>query len=251
MIRYGIKLWSINKNYFDKALELFKLGEIDFVEIYIVPDSFNLDELKILKEIPTVIHSPHFDHNFNIFNLDKSKIELFKNQVIKTADFLNGQFIILHAGVGKSEEIFKENAAKIYDKRILIENMPRVALDDRICFGYSLEQLKYIKKHGLDICLDFTHAIKSAVSQNLDYKKFINSLLNELKPYYFHICGGEKNKEKDEHLNLFEGDFDLKWIKKIINNLAKDKEVQLVFEVPKDKNGLENYIKNINYFKNL
>lgn len=245
-----MKLWTTNeKDDLREAIELFKSGKIDFLELYIVPDSFGLAELEILREIPTIIHSPHCEHNFNVFELASSQIELFKTQVVKTADFLNSQFIIVHSGVGQSPEAFKKNIDMLFDKRILIENMPKVALDDRICFGCTLEQLEFIKKEcGFDICLDFGHAIKSAVSQGLAYKEFVKTLASKLNPFYFHISGGDTNNEKDKHLDLFEGDIDIKWISNTLAGLKKD--IYLVFETPK-KEGLKNYLKNIDYFKRL
>lgn len=255
MIKYGLKIWSTNKNWFEKAVALFKQGKIDFLELYIVPDSFELKELEVLKQIPTMIHSPHCGHNFNLFELDDSKIRLFKNQVIKTANFLNSQFIILHAGVGKSKAVFQKNIAKISDKRLIVENMPKigfVGVDNPgglLCFGYSLEHLQFIKqKCGFNICLDFAHATATTALEGSDNKDFIRSLLTELEPYYFHISGGKKDNPIDQHLNLYEGDFDVQWAKKILLHLAKEKALYLVFETPKIGKDLENDIKNINYF---
>ncbi|MFH1462588.1 MAG: TIM barrel protein [bacterium] len=247
-IKYGIKLWSKNLDCFAKALELQKLKEVDFIELYLVPDSFKLAELKPLRGVVSAVHTPHLSHDFNIFDLDSSKKELFKNEVAAAADFLKARFIIVHAGIGSLKEVFKKNIAQLYDQRILIENMPKIGLNDKICFGYSLEQLKFIKNCGLNICLDFQHAFKSAVSQGLNYKNFIKSLIDELHPSYFHISGGESSNEKDEHLDLFEGDFDSAWLKKILSKAGEEKEIYVVFEVPK-REGLENDIKNIKYFK--
>jgi len=251
MIKYGLKLWNTNKNWFVEATQFLEKGKLNFIELYITSITFELKDLEVLRNFPVVIHSPHCQHNFNIFELAESKIKLFKNQVIKTANYLESPFIILHSGVGRSSKIFRKNVNKIYDKRILIENMPKIGLNEKICFGYSLEQLKFIKnKCGLNICLDFTHAIKSAISQKIDYKDFIESLISELTPHYFHICGAELNSEKDEHLNLFEGDFDIRWAKKILMNLAKKRNIYLVFETPKHET-LKNDMKNIDYFKDL
>ena len=252
-MKYGLKIWSIDKKeLFKEAVQLFKRGKIDFIELYIVPDSFVLEKsdfLNELKNIPIILHAPHSVHNFDVFKLDASKIELFKNQVIKTADFLNSKFIIVHAEAGDSQEIFKKNIKKINDKRILIENMTKIGINNELHFGYSYKQLKFIKDCGFNFCLDFSHAIKSAISQNLDYKEFIKKLIFELNPSYFHICNGKMNTEKDEHMDLFDGEFDIRWIKKTLIGLKKD--VYLVFETPKGKNGLENDIKNIDYFLSL
>lgn len=261
MIKYGIKIWSINKELFKPAVNLFKQGKIDFGELYIVPDSFELKELEVLKQMPFEVHAPHFTHKFNLLELDDSKIQLFKNQVIKTADFLKSRFIVMHPGVGASKEIFKKNSAKIDDRRILIEAMAVVGfvgqggnkLDEGVpCYGHSEEQLKFIKQEcGFNICFDISHIIAGAVSQKLDYKDFIESLLQTLQPVYFHISGGNEQSEEDEHLNIFEGDFDIKWIKNTLLQYSKDKDIYLVFETPKIGDGLYNDMKNIEYFKEL
>lgn len=251
MIKYGIKLWATNnKDWFEEAVDLCNKKQVDFVELYVVADSFELKELEILKKAPTIIHSPHFKHNFNIFDLGEEQITVFKNQVISAADFLKSKYIVLHAGVGDNLKIFKENFKKISDSRIIIENMPKIGLNDKICFGYSLEQLEFIKdKCGLKICLDIAHAIKSAISQKIDHKEYLESLIKELAPNYFHISDGKLDNEKDEHLNLGEGGFDLKWVKNNLMRLANKNDVDLVFETPKEGENLENDMKNIDYFK--
>lgn len=252
MIKYGLKIWSINnESLFKEAIRLFENKKIDFVELYIVPGSLKPEILENLKNISTTLHAPHMEHGFDVFKLDDLNIEIWKNQVIKTADFLNSKFIVVHAEVGDSKEIFLKNIKKIYDNRILIENLPKFGIEGDICFCHSYEQLKFIKDSGLNFCLDFSHAIMSAIGYNLDYKEFIEKLIFELNPIYFHICNGKINTKKDEHGNLFEGDFDIKWIKKTLLKLAEKKDIYLVFETPKGDIGLENDIKNINYFKDL
>ncbi len=252
MIKYGIKLWSSNKKLLEQSIDLFKEKKIDFVEVYTVFNSFKLEKLEILRELPVILHAPHSKHNFNVLQLGELKIKLFNNLVTKMADLLDSKYIILHAGIGQSQEMFKKNINKIYDQIILIENMPKLALSGKICFGYSLKQLEFIKNAcGLNICLDLAHAIKSAVSQNIDYREYIELLISKLNPFYFHICGGETSNEKDEHLNLSQGDFDFKWIKKMILRLAEKKNIYLVFEVPKEGGSLKNDTRNIDYFAGI
>lgn len=251
MLKYGLKIWSGNDEWMKESASLIKAGKVDFVEVYCIPTSFHMKSFEILKGLPVVLHTPHYAHRFNIFEINDEQIRFFNEELIKTADFLNTQFIILHSDIGDSKEIFKKNIAKIYDKRILIENMPKIAPNDKFYFGYSLERLKFINQEcGFDICLDFVHAVKSAISQKIDYKDFIKSLISELTPYYYHICGTGLVKEKDEHFNLFEGDFDVKWSKEVLVGLAKNRDIYLVFEMPKQEN-LKNDMKNINYFRNL
>lgn len=253
-IKYGLKLWSTDWVLFPEAVRLFKKRSIDFIELYIVPDSFisgKFDFLNGLKNIPTIIHAPHTEHDFDVFALNDLKIKFFKEQVIKTADFLDSKFIIVHAGIGDSQATFKENIEKIKDKRIIIENMTKVGINNEFCFGYSFEQLKFIKDCGFKVCFDFSHAIKSAISQMMDYKDFVEKLIVELKPNYFHICNGRINNDEDEHKDLFDGDFNIRWIKKMLLKLAEKKDVYLVFETLRSGSGLFNDIKNINYFSNI
>jgi len=253
-MKYGLKLWSTDdEELFKEAIELVGRKEIDFMELYIVPNSFVLEEsekIKSLKNIPTVIHAPHMEHGFDVSSLDDAKIEIFKSQVIGTADFLNSKFIVVHAALGTQED-FERNIKKINDPRILIENMPKVGLEDEACFAYSYEQLRLIKDSGFDLCLDFSHAIKSALAQGTDYKDFVEKLIFDLKPAYFHICNGKVTILKDEHRDLFDGDFDIKWIKNALMKFDKEREVYLTSETPKGGKGLENDLKNINYFRAL
>ena len=125
--------------------------------------------------------------------------------------------------------------------------MPKKALDGKVCLGYTKEEIiEFTRIGNFDFCLDFTHAIKSAISQNKDYKTIIKDFAS-LKPKLFHLCDGTLKTEIDEHLNLGEGEFDLKFIKNIIQE-SKCKKV--TFEVPK-LNKLDNDIKNINYFRKI
>lgn len=254
MFKFGLKIWSANKQWFSEAFSLFERGIIDFLELYLVPDYFSLSDFEIFQQnnIPITIHAPHTEHDFDVFNLNERNLAVWQNQVLKTADFLASRFIIMHSGIGDSKEIFQQESAKIKDPRLLIENMPKIGLRKKVCFGYSLKELRFIKREcGLNICLDLAHAFKSAISEEFNYKPFIHSLIVELEPFYFHISGGRQSSGTDEHLNLFEGDFDIKWLKSILGQLAKTKAIYLVFEVPKNKDGLKNDIRNIEYFKEI
>ncbi len=83
MIKFGIKIWSTNGDCFKEVLGMLERKEIDFTELYLVPGSFRLEELELLKSSILAVHSPHDGHNFNVFSLDDQKKELFKNEIIK------------------------------------------------------------------------------------------------------------------------------------------------------------------------
>ncbi|MDD4990290.1 MAG: hypothetical protein PHW31_03200 [Candidatus Pacebacteria bacterium] len=258
MFKYGLKIWNTNQNWFNEAVLLFEKGIIDFAEIYLVPDSFSLADFEIFKKknVPVNLHAPHTTHNFDVFSLDEKSLDIWHNQVLKTADYLQSQFIVVHPGVGNSKKIFLQESRKIKDPRVLMESMVKIGFvgvkeGGVICFGYSKEELEFIKECGFEICLDVSHSLASAVWQKIDPYTFISGLIKILNPFYFHLSGGFLNRGIDEHLDIWEGDFDFAWLKKELAPLAKAQDIYLVFETPKIGKGLENDVKNIKYFKNL
>lgn len=245
MIKYGIKLWSNNEEYFKEAVIFYREKKIDFLELKNnYPHKLDYGKLKILREIPIFIHTFEKE-GFNKFVLDKKDIKNW-NSTIQLANFFDSKFIIVHPGVDYGFNSFLENLKKIDDYRILIENMPGLDLDNQIMYGQTVKQLKKIRK----ICFDFEKAIKAANYQNIDYKKFIENCLTMLKPFYFHISGCDINTPYDQHLNLWESNIDLKYIKKKLDKLSSIRKNWICFETPK-KNSLDNDIKNIEYFKRI
>lgn len=256
MFKYGIKIWSADKQWFSQVIDLIKQGKADFVEIYLVPNSFELSDFDIFKQnnISVSLHAPHTSHNFDVFSLSSESLQIWQEQIIKTADYLESRFIITHAGVGSDENIFKRESLKIRDKRILIESMPYkgfVDLGGVFCFGFSREQLMFIKSLGFNFCFDVCHAVASACSQKINPYDFISECIDLLQPKYFHLAGGNIEDEIDKHLDLWEGTFDYKFIKEKLAPLAQAEDIFLSFEVPKKGDSLENDLKNIEFFKNL
>jgi deoxyribonuclease-4 len=247
-IKIGLKLWSTNKDLFDEANLLYEKSVIDYVELYIVPGSYNDFDFNKLK-MPIIIHAPHYGHGFNIAdkkNRDSNLIKL--KETIKFADKLKSKHIIIHAGFNGNISVAKEFLDLAKDNRILIENMPMIALDGSECIGYELEGIKHLIEKKFGFCLDFAHAIKSSISLNKNYKEFINRFL-KLNPKMFHVCGvGSLKDKKDKHLNLWKDKTDLIFIKKCI---MWGKNKMVTFEVPKEGSSLENDIKNIKYFNSL
>lgn len=243
-IRYGAKLWSTNPNLYGDFVRCYKEGKADYLELLYIPGKVEDINILINNKIPVVIHAPNFNQGVFFAN-DKfggnTKILL---ETLELAKKFNTPQVILHPDVGEKENFIK--FLEIHkDKKLIIENMPKMALDGSICLGYTIKEIKgFLKIGDFDFCLDFGHAIKSAISQGIDYKKFLEKII-KLNPKIVHLCDGKLNNEKDEHLNLGDGDFDLKFIAELIkcNNIEK-----ITFEVPK-KDGLSNDIKNVDTFK--
>lgn len=246
-IKFGIKLWSTNHQWFAEAKERFVKQEFDFLELYVVPGTFDAEKLSILQEMPVNIHVPT-EEEFNLLAEREKNLKVIE-EARKFADFFHSEYIIVHPGRAQNLEIPENNWNLLQDHRIIIENVPIKPIGGGIPFqGYNYEQLQeLLEKSGRGFCLDFSHAFKAAKSLQLNPKEFTKKLLL-LKPTVFHVVSGHLEIEEDEHLNLWEGDFDLKWIKQTI---LKSKSRLVVFETPKRNNNLDNDCQNIKYFKEL
>jgi len=247
-IKYGIKIWSKNLNLFDEISSLFNKDKIDYLEVYTVPGTFDksIDKLKSIG-VPIIIHAPHISHNFNlsIESLYESNIRIFE-EVKKFAIELGGTKVVVHPGQGNMQQAFKCLNAIDY-KNILVENLPKIGINDKECIGADVDQITQFLDRGCGLCLDLAHAVKAAYTLGLDYKEFITDFV-KLKPFSFHLSDGKVNNGFDEHLNLGVGDFDLSFIKKQI--LSIDDPI-VIMETPKKDLNLQQDIKNIEYFKNL
>jgi len=250
-MKIGLKLWSSNHHLFSEAVELFEKKEFDFIEMHAENGSFDTTKLEPLKGIPVNIHSPNENH-FNLMQKSEENEHIFQ-ELFQFADYFNSEYIVIHPGIGNHKEILFNNLEKMKsannkDRTIIIENVPKVCVwpADNL-YGYTYEMMKEILEvSGAGFCLDFTHAIKSAKSQNIDAKEFINKLMT-LNPKVFHVCDADSEEEKDQHMNLGKGNLDLAFIKsKILENGSK----MVVFETPKE-DGLSNDVKNMDYFRGL
>lgn len=250
MIHHGVKLWSNNDNpLFIQAAALCANKVFDFVELYIVPGSFNSAKFTVLQNIPVTLHATHEAHGFNLAQKNNTNKKILQ-EVFRFADFLNAQRIILHPGSGGNIQTTKDYLQNIKDKRILIENMPAQVMPEfgsEMCIGASIEEVKQILSLGFDFCLDFGHAVAASVAFNVPYQEYIANFM-KLSPTYFHASDDRGQFPYDEHLNLGEGIIDYAWIK---THLLKLPQSWLVFETPKEGNDLANDVKNIDYFRNL
>ncbi len=244
-MKYGIKLWSSNNNWYKELINLL-IQDFDYLELLYVPFQENDIQLLIDANIQIVIHAPTLTQGvcFSYDDINKN-LNFFK----KTQEFatkVNAEYIIIHPDFGK-KKYFINFLKKINDQRVLIENMPKYGTENELAIGYSKSEInEYMEINNFGFCLDLEKAIKSALAQNISYKEFIKDLL-KLKPNMFHISDGKTDNLRDEHLNLGEGDFDLKFLK---NCIEKSENKLVILETPK-KNGLNQDILNLKYFKKI
>lgn len=249
MIRFILKLWS-NNDTFAEAARLVAEKKFDGVELYNnVKEPLDWTALETLKAANVVgIHNPH-SHGWHEFFLNEEQL-LHWEQSVKVADFFGADHIVVHPAKTHSVESFLNNLKRIADPRIIIENMAgRDITNEPMGCGQTLADLRAIAKE-YPICFDMEKAVKAAAHQGIEYKEFIRTGLQDLAPTYFHISGGSVTDPVDQHTDLFDSDIDFAWIKQQLETYAQNQEIFLVFETPK-VNGLENDIKNMEFFRNL
>ena len=237
--RPGLKLWSTNTDLLPEAALLVKNGPFEYIELMPVPGTSV--EPFVQYDIPFVLHCA--TERFGV-NIADTTITYYNLQVIdeclEWADVLGAEYVILHPGFGEIDNAlaFLQN---ITDRRIIIENMPKVGLQGEQLIGYSVDQMRILLGAGeFGFCLDLNHAAKAAISMNVDYKQFIPKMI-ELNPVMFHISDGMLNNGLDEHLTIGEGDYDMKFFSDIIG------VQQVTFETPR-KSGLNDDLTNLSCF---
>lgn len=213
MRRYGLKLWSTNRNYYDEAARLCGEGICQYIELYSVPGSFG-DHASIWKtlKVPYVIHAAHFRNGMNLAKKDN---EARNRELIKEAqlfaDELEAEKLIVHPGIDGEIGETARQIKTIGDRRLLLENKPYRALaGGLICNGTTPEEIALvINETGCGFCLDFGHAIYSANAQGRDSHAFIVEFML-LKPSIFHLTDGERYGTLDSHRHIGQGDFNFR-----------------------------------------
>lgn len=242
-LSYGLKLWSINKDLIDQAKKLIEKKYFNYIELTYVPET----DIKpfLDDDIDYMIHLPTNRHGVNIGDLNKKEenLELIRKG-LEWADRLSAKYAILHPGYGSFENV-KIFLSELEDERILIENMPRYGLNNEDMVGYSKEEILELKNDRFGFCFDLNHAIKAAITLNEDYKEYIKELLR-LNSQMFHVADGRLDFEKDEHLDMGEGEYD--W--KFLINVIKESDCDYVtLETPRET--LKDDLKNLRSLKVL
>ena len=244
-ITFGLKLWSINHDIIDKARDLIKEDIFQYIELMPIPNTEITPFLKY--GTPYIIHATTERHGLNIADKEKEEFNLKTiYSCIDWADKLNAKYLILHPGFGLIENTI-EFLNKIDDRRILIENMPKIGLNGEKMIGYTPEQIENLIGNKFGLCLDLNHAIKAAVSLRRPYKEFIEEFL-KLNPKVFHISDGRLDIEKDEHLNIGEGNYDFEFLATCVK---KSVSKYVTLETPRNSNSFDNDINNLKKLINL
>jgi endonuclease IV len=249
-IKIGLKLWSVNTDLIAHAERLHRAGYFQYVELYSVPGTCD----KVINQwkkcpVPYVIHCAHSSHGFNLAKKDM----WIRNQGIfqetqRFADMLNADAIILHGGHdGDIDEVIRQ-MAELWDERMFIENKPQLGLNNRVCIGWSVQEIQKIRKSAKvsGMCLDFAHAVCAANAAGQDPDELIDGFFS-LKPSMFHLSDGDRHSQKDKHRNFGQGNFEVrKWIAKIPAG------ARLAIETPMGSGSGLDYFKNdVSYLNEL
>jgi deoxyribonuclease-4 len=243
-LKYGLKLWSINADLIDPAIRLIDEKIFDYMELFVILDS---EIGPFLIDVLYIIHIPHEKFGVNIGDTSKKEYSLQKiDESITWANRLNAKYLILHAGHGSMKHA-TDVLREIADDRLLIENVPKVGLNDEPMIGYSPAQIEELIGDGdMGRCLDLNHATKAAVGLGVDYREYVKGFMR-FDPKMFHVSDGMLSEARDEHLGIGEGEYDLGYFLQCV----KDNSSGLVtLETPRlNQKSLYEDIQNLNKIK--
>ena len=215
-MKIGLKLWSTNDFYIEPAVSLFESGKFDYIELFVESDS--LDSIPIWKDlkIPYVLHAPH---SMSGLNPSRSACEVRNFELIGQVDeyrkALKPKYIIFHPGSrGTATETirqFCEIREKFPDlhRIMLVENKPMKGLKGERCVGFAPAEVERIAYEcGIEICLDFGHAVAASNSFGIPWEIIITEFLWQ-EPAVYHFSDGDIKAEIDAHWNLGKGTYPL------------------------------------------
>jgi len=208
-MNFGLKLWSTNHDTLPQAEQLIKYDVFQYIELTPIPGTEVTSFLSY--DLPYTIHMTTERHGVNIANKEIRDFNLKTIQkCIEWADELKARYSVIHPGFGTFKDAI-EFLSHIDDKRILVENMPKIGIYDEKMIGYSPEEIEKLMDNRFGLCLDLNHAIKAALSLECDYKEFIQEFM-KFKPVVFHISDGNLSHGKDEHLSIGEGGYNFDFL---------------------------------------
>lgn len=254
MYKRGLKLWSVNTDYYyTEAQKLYNQGFFDYIELYVVPET--IDTLPMWKKlnIPFIIHNAHFAQGFNLAKQEKAERnrEIYE-QTKLFANELDAKYIIFHGGIDGNIEETAKQLASFNEPRALIENKPFIALPNRMggefCRGYNIDEIKLvIDTAECGFCLDFGHAICAANSLGVNVYDYCKDFL-QLNPNMYHLTDlNDINSPYDSHLHLGTGQLNFD---KILPMISDNKPV--TFETNKNsKENLDDFVEDMKWLQNI
>jgi RimJ/RimL family protein N-acetyltransferase/endonuclease IV len=220
--KIGIKMWSSNAQSYPALASLYCEGIIDYVELYIIPGSFNEKLLVPLKDIPLIFHAPHTSHQFSLSRKDSHYRETIST-IRKYVDYFKENRIIFHPpDLRRNErgELHKTILA-LRDLSswldIIIETMPRQGIHGSRMLGADPAQFaRMVKSMHAKVCLDFGHTFAAANFYKKEPISFVKQFL-AFRPFMYHVADNDAASSVDGHLNLGDGSLPLKKLLGFVN----------------------------------
>lgn len=248
-VRIGLKLFSTNTDHIEEAVRLDE-GLFQYVELYIIPGTYDT-VMNLWKGLPFpyVIHAPHSFQGVNLARSDFRQDNIrFVNEARRFADTLEAETIIVHGGNNGSLEETIRHLALFNDRRLVLENKPKMGLHGELCVGWSPTEFQQVSDAGVlhGTVLDFGHAACAARSADSGVAAFIAALA-AFGPRIFHISDGYTDSEKDVHLNLGKGNLELPLFLDFVPEGGL-----LTLETPREqKSGLRDFVNDVHYVRSL
>lgn len=254
VLKIGLKIWSTNQNYLSSIKALKGGGMIDYIELFVAPDSTE-DHIRIWEDlnVPFLLHAPHSYAGLNFSDEEcEQKNRLLIDKVKLFMLSLRAKKIIFHPGInGAVEEtirqinMFNNEFPDVFDKTV-IENKPKIGLGNEECLGASSEELSRIMKEtGCGLCFDIGHAICYASWARQPWEAVMGQFL-KLKPEVFHLSDGDMDAVTDDHRHFGEGNYDLH---RILSKVPDGSYLSI--ETHKDsKENLDDFVRDVNYLRN-
>ncbi len=213
----------------------FKICEIAFTyRVYIKKDDAERIGKKAKElEIELTIHAPYF---INLNSSEKEKVEASKKRILKCCEIgeeLGATRVVFHPGYyGKTsrEETYskikkeiKEIINYIKEKKWKIKIAPETMGKVNV-FGSVEEISRLVNETECSFCIDFAHIL--AREKKVEYEK-IKKLFPQ-NHWHCHFSGIVYGEKGEKHHKTTEKE---DW-KNLLENLPKDKEINIVCESP-------------------
>ena len=241
-IEFGLKVMSNKPELVREMNSLHKKGVISYAEIYYL---FGTDIGPFNGcSMPLVVHCDHTENGLNICDNGEKRFEML-DRLLEASDTVDAKYVIIHAGFGERKNAI-EFLERADDKRIILENMPKVGINNERMIGFDEKEMKALAGERFSTCLDFSHAARASVSLKRSYNELVLGLM-ELNPKMFHLSDADFRGEKDNHMKLGRGELDLRFVRGCIE---KNRSRMVTMETPKsDMNSFKEDLENIGYFK--
>jgi len=226
---FGLKVWSINRQYERAIRQLWADEVMQYIEVYVIPGSGEdtASFWRVLHQemnIPFVVHAPHYSHGLCLACAQREETNRrLLEESLRFADAVEADMVIVHPGVNGDITETARQLTLFADSRYLIENKPRYGNGENlVCQGALPEEIAYVMdKTGVRFCLDVGHAVTAANGFGVSPWEFLEAFF-ALKPSLLHVTDGHWESLYDEHLHFGEGDFPLEEIVRRIRAAGLD-----------------------------